>query len=58
MDNLKPYKFRGEFEDDVFFIKGTDEADAIKTAKEFWGDDVFYLIGEITDEEEKDIFWF
>lgn len=57
MDNLKPYKFRGEFDDDIFFIKGTDEADAIKTAKEFWGDDVF-LIGEISDEEEKDVFWF
>jgi hypothetical protein len=55
MEDLKAYKFMGEFgKDDIFFIKGTDEADAIKTAKEFWGHEVS-LIGEISKE---DVFWF
>lgn len=55
---LKAYKFKGEFDDDIFYIKAENEKEAIKEAKNFWEEDNVTLIGEISDEEEKDVFWF
>ena len=52
-----PYKFKGEFDDEIFYIKAENATDAIKYARESWGNEAT-LIGIASDEEEKDIFWF